>query len=353
MPVHVAFDPYEIAEGDRLTVATPGLNVLWNEFHKARNAYNRKRQQFFPAIPLPNRLVHALRLCKETPSGGQRKIITTNAHKTLAGEASGIKTGLVYLAPATSAHIKVRGLRFTLCPNARACIKPCIQNTGQMVYSNAKIARLARTLWFLLAPDDFLATLWTELVALRRAAERAGMQVGIRLDGTSDLLWGDILTHAFGEAVVDEFMQLGAFYGYTKLGPAERAGCLKRGFHFTYSWNETPDSPALSREWLRYGVSTALVIAGPRGTTPEENKEWSKRFSARYAPGKEKFYGRHVLDYDVDDARFRDSTTPHWGALSFKGHKATQDGSGFALRFDDNLELIDTKQHRRLLAASL
>lgn len=229
--------------------------------------------------------------------------VSTDA-KTVKGEAKGVLTGVLYLAPHTLSGYQV-------CPNATdGCIKSCLYTAGQGVYANVQKSRLNRSRWFFEDRESFMETLVADIQRLVRKAAKDGMVPAVRLNGTSDIAWEKFAVTVDGKRyrnVMEAFSGV-AFYDYTKV-LGRKLALATPNYHLTFSLAESNDTLAVKA--LEEGYNVAVVMR-------------VKRAEAKPAT----WGGYPVVDGDVDDIRFHDPKGGHIVALFPKG-KATKDTSGF------------------------
>lgn len=202
--------------------------------------------------------------------------------KTPKGESEGYLTAMMYLAPHTLAGGK------SVCPHSTAaCRAGCLYSAGRGTTPRVIEARLRRTRWYLNDRDGFFDQLVGELVAMQEVADRNGLKLAIRLNGTSDILWErDELEE--GRTLFDMF-PAATFYDYTRTPAAHRK--VPENWRLTFSLADDPLERAL--EHLRAGRSVAAVV-------PEAEKEWVGGWIE---------IGDHVVtvvDGDEHDLRFLD-----------------------------------------------
>jgi hypothetical protein len=218
------------------------------------------------------------------------KLLSVNADpKTFKSFKSGkgYLTGILYLAP-----YKLSGKN--VCPCAsKGCIEACLHTAGNPAFMESKQkGRINKTKWFFGMDDvktykkseqptraGFLERLQNELMSLKQIAESHGLNLAVRLNGTSDIGWHGVLR---------EFMKQHQdirFYDYTKV--------LSRVFqqledpenfnvHQTFSRSEENHAEALSV--LEKGGNVAVVF----DKVPET------------------WHGYQVVKGDEDDLRFLD-----------------------------------------------
>jgi hypothetical protein len=225
--------------------------------------------------------------------------------KTIKGEKYGVRTGIVYLAPAN-----ISG--FEMCPSrTRGCTAACLFTAGQGRYANVKQGRLRRTYTFIHRSEEFLTRL---LVEIDKEKTKVGdsMLLAIRLNGTSDIAYEDYpVTDVDGTVYPNIFAARRdiQFYDYTKR--FDRLGKIKDipNYNVTFSRAETLANRTNATIALSMGFNVTVVF---RGDLPET------------------YDGYPVVDGDETDIRFWDSGCPTVIGLKAKG-KAIHDESGFVV----------------------
>jgi hypothetical protein len=251
--------------------------------------------------------------------------VDTNA-KTVKGQSKGYMTAVLYLLPAALSGVN-------LCPLAETagCDVGCLNTAGrggiakdratftapngeELPDNTVQRARLRRTMMFINERDAFMAQLWREIRAARAMAERRGLTLVVRLNGTSDIRWEDIPAYpestSFSAPIFNVFPDI-QFYDYTKI-PNRRRALRYRNYHLTFSYSDKPEFvPVIVQALHTYGdkVNFAGVFNGDIPTY---------------------FMGRWVINGDDHDLRFTD-TPNRFVALKAKG-RAKQDRSGFTIR---------------------
>jgi hypothetical protein len=219
--------------------------------------------------------------------------------KTIKGERMNVLTGILYLTPANGSGVN-------MCANAAlaGCIIACLFTAGRGAMQSVEMARLRKTLFFLQYRDEFMAMLHDEINTLQRKANKRGMLLRIRLNGTSDIRW-ELL--GVPQAHPDT-----SFYDYTKL--ANRV--VPSNYDLTFSYSGVA---AFQRQVDR------AVAAGMRIAVVFRTRAMVE---AMMAVG-ERFLGLELVDGDESDNRPED---PHGVvvALYAKG-KARHDTTGFVV----------------------
>lgn len=181
---------------------------------------------------------------------GKMNLATTSA-KIAKGEAHGILTGIIYLAPAGEASSDWG----SICPHSTAgCRAACLKFSGQMAMSPAQRARLWRTALLLGAPGLFWSLAVDHVTSLARSARKRGMTPAFRVNGTSDIATPASF-RSFAEALGVKL------YGYTK--------DVNRALHHlsseVYSFTGSEESRAHAENVLRLGGRVSVVFDVARG----------------------------------------------------------------------------------------
>jgi hypothetical protein len=215
-----------------------------------------------------------------------------NNAKTIKGDGSEYLTAILYLTPSDY-----------LCPlsNLAGCREGCLNTAGRGAFNSVQAARHRKTQMLLKLPDQFNQQLRADLDKFQKYCQRKGIQPVVRLNGTSDYNWKDI--------IVD--YPVIQFYDYTKVYN-RLAKNWPSNYHLTLSYSEANQK---YREKVveyadKYGANMAVVFRD-KNSIPKT------------------FLGRKVIDGDADDLRFLDPSNVVV-ALYAKG-KAKKDTTGFVV----------------------
>ena len=243
------------------------------------------------------------------------KLLTIGNPKTQKSLAYGYLTGVLHLAPHNTAGK-------TVCPNAtianchHACLNTAgrggiakgsatlITSTGVTVPDNAiQAARIRRTKLFHNDKPEFIRQLAADITKAQRLADKMGVKLAIRLNGTSDIPWETAAPELF-----ETFANV-QFYDYTKI-PQRLNKPLPVNYHLTLSYSEATDKYCnlIRHAAIEHNNPIAVVFRDELPNT---------------------FIGRIVLDGDEHDMRFLDPNTVVIG-LKAKG-RAKHDISGFVV----------------------
>ena len=232
--------------------------------------------------------------------------IDTNA-KTIKGEKYNIKTAILYLMPSDKSGVQ-------LCPMAKiaGCEKACLFTAGRGAMSSVMLSRLRKTLYFNQYRDQFMHQLQNELIRERAKAERRGYKLIVRLNGTSDIRWENIVL-GYSYANIMEALPDIQFYDYTKIANRKN---IPSNYDLTFSYSGVSEYLPFVQKAVANGERIAVVF---RNRAIVE---------AMLANG-ETFLGLTVVDGDNTDIRHLDPKGAVV-ALYAKG-KARNDQSGFVV----------------------
>ena len=217
-----------------------------------------------------------------------------NDSKTVKGEAQGVLTGILYLIPDD-----------TLCPMAETagCREACLVTAGRGIMSNVKAGRMRKTELYYADPVAFVDTLAKEIRLAVKRAHKKGMDLAIRLNGTSDIPW-EHKRGSNGLSLMDTFTDV-QFYDYTKL-PTRK---VPDNYHLTVSYSGVNAAYAAKAQESAHNLA---VVFDKQENIPLV------------------FAGRPVISGDLTDLRFTDPKGVVV-ALYAKG-AAKKDTSGFVVR---------------------
>lgn len=237
-------------------------------------------------------------------------LFTFGNPKTSKGEARGWLTAVLHLSPENTAGLG------TVCPYATpGCCAMCLNTAGRggifakgATTNVIQEARKRRTALYKLDRTTFDVRLADDIARAQRKAERMGVRLAVRVNGTSDQR-GLALTMAGLFPNVQ-------FYDYTKL-PVKNWRMPLPNYHLTFSRSER--NAADVTDALESGMNVAVVFSTKRGRP-------LPHFA--YAGGRRYV----VIDGDEHDLRFLD---PHGTrgvvvGLRAKG-RARKDTSGFVV----------------------
>lgn len=241
----------------------------------------------------------------------ENRIFSMDSAKAIKAQTYGYLNAIHYMAPASLSGVN-------LCPHASpACIAACLGWTsGQagMVKTDEQInsvraSRIAKARRFMSDRQGYLADVAASIHNAERKAEREGLKLCVRLNGSTDISW-EGLRFDNGMTLIEMFPHI-QFVDYTK--SKRRAifnatGFHPANYHLTFSRSEINEADCI--EVLNAGGNVAVVFNVKPAT-------WC---------------GFPVVDGDAHDLRHLDPKGGYVIALSPKGRKAKKDTSGFVVR---------------------
>ena len=185
------------------------------------------------------------------------KVLSVGADaKTSKGIKENYLTAILYLAPSDEAG------RGNLCPHAsEGCRAACLFTAGRGKFSNVRTARINKTLrWF----DDrraFLADIVSDIRRLESYCTKHGFRPAVRLNGTSDIPWENVVLPDQGGNIMAEFPGV-QFYDYTKNPKrAVKAGRGEMPANYSLTFSRSEDNAKECAQVLRAGGNVAAVYS--------------------------------------------------------------------------------------------
>lgn len=221
-----------------------------------------------------------------------------NNAKTVKSDKGGeYLTAILYLAPADT----VKGINVCPMADTAGCKEPCLYTAGRGAFNNVQSARIRKTEAFRDDAVAFVDQLTDDIRKAQRKADKLGVKLAVRLNGTSDIAWENTLG-SNGLSLMDTFPTV-QFYDYTKL-PGRK---VPSNYHLTVSYSA--HNAAYAKKASKTGHNIAVVF--------------------RSAQLPKRYLGRTVINGDTNDLRFLDSKNVVVG-LYAKG-AAKRDTSGFVI----------------------
>jgi hypothetical protein len=244
------------------------------------------------------------------------RFFSVDSPKAVKAQAYGYLNAINYMAPASTAGVG------NLCPHASpGCLALCLGwYSGQAgMLSNAELesgtnnvraSRQRKARLFMHDRVEFMRQMVNGIAACQRKADRLNLNLCVRPNGATDIVWEGIKIKDYDFTIFDLF-PFTQFVDYTKNYKRMLRFCnhmLPENYHLTFSRSETNEADCLNV--LRAGGNVAVVFGGE---FPRE------------------YFGYPVFDGDKSDLRHLDPEG-HVIALSPKGRKARADASGFVVR---------------------
>lgn len=211
-----------------------------------------------------------------------------SSSKIAKGEALGIDTFIVYLAPYNISGHNVCAMATGGKDDGKlGCIDLCLNTSGQVIMDKTERimrARIMRTQDFYNDRENFCAQLFAEITLAKMKAKRKGHLFCVRLNGTSDL--SPELFRFNGRNIFETFPDV-MFYDYTKVFNRSKLLSKYSNYQLTFSysgenWNDCENQ-------LKQGRNVSVVFNVKKGK--ELPKMWN---------------GFRVIDGDLSDYRIGD-----------------------------------------------
>ena len=230
------------------------------------------------------------------------QLFTFDNGKTPKGEKQGYLTAIMYLAPSDLSG-------YLVCAFARLaqCELPCLNTVGRGRFDNTQKARIRKTLMFHQFRDEFNILLISEMNRALRKAERMGLTLVYRLNGTSDIPWENEII-GYGLTIFEMFPKVQA-YDYTKAPTRHK---LPDNYHLTFSYSGVDSFRPIVAKWENKQTNQNIAVVFGHHTMPVV------------------FDNREVVNGDASDLRFLDGHNVVVG-LTAKGN-AKKDTTGFVVR---------------------
>lgn len=229
-------------------------------------------------------------------------LLSTANAKTIKGEKLGFITYILYLQP-----YKSNDLGKNLCPSASTgCIKACLNSAGRGAFNSVQKGRKRKTDLFLADKSKFMSELYFEIGMLTHKHNKKGEKICIRLNGTSDIVFENLIVPETGKNIFDSLPYV-QFYDYTKIVSRLRKP-IPANYDLTFSRSEAND--AYLKAVTDLGFNVAVVFS-------------NKNIPTHYN-------GIEVVNGDNTDLRFLDEKGGKIVGLYAKG-KAKKDLSGFVV----------------------
>lgn len=257
------------------------MSIIWN-FHQntsqgigavklkgKRGELWAMMQPYLGKTRLLNRDV--ARFYKNTPSDQTKFIGEGEDNPKLSKNVR--KSYIMYLAPDTYGGLKSpSGKLYNTCPNASPqCRATCLNLSGNPVSLSGKVlSRSEKTAVFFADREYFLLKLAMEIYAIAEAPKNKGKQIAIRLNGTSDLPFVQLMSK---RGYLDELPKNIVFYDYTKSPKPLSLSNQGWGFINLNNKSKTPYVVTFSRSEINSSTAKQVLASGGLVAIPFSN--WS------------------------------------------------------------------------------
>ena len=188
------------------------------------------------------------------------QLLTVTNAKTIKGQSLGWLTAILYLSPAD-----LLSLRLNICPSAKlaGCIDGCLNTAGRGAFNSVQRARIRKTLYWWQHHNKFMALLVRDIERVQRMADRQGLKLAVRLNGTSDIRWEKQymdtapfnVNSTYHRTIFDMFPTT-QFYDYTKI-PCR---VVPSNYDLTFSGSARVEFQPILAKQLKHNPSSRLAI---------------------------------------------------------------------------------------------
>ena len=227
-----------------------------------------------------------------------KTILGTASAKTIKGEKIGYLTAIIYLKPDD-----------IICSMARTagCMLGCLESAGRGAFNSVQLARISKTEYYKNNQQAYMLSLCADIWTTARKASKLGLELLVRPNGTSDILYENII-------VVDHknIFQLFPdvqFYDYTKHPARNLTNKTADNYDLTYSYSGLTPEKITHKGLLNPHNSRIAVVFMRKADIPAQFNAWP------------------VIDGDNTDVRHIEPKNVVV-ALYAKG-KAKKDNTGF------------------------
>lgn len=226
-----------------------------------------------------------------------RPILGTASAKNIKGQKLGYLTAIVYLVPDQK-----------ICSMAKlaGCFEACLKSAGRGAFRKIQQQRQAKTDLFKTNERHFMLCLFADIWSLIRSAKKRAMVPLVRLNGTSDICYENIVID--GKTVFQWFSDV-QFYDYSKHPSRKLDGKTAGNYDLTYSFSGITPIAITHKGLLNPANKRVAVVFHKRSEIPDTFRGWP------------------VIDGDNTDVRHIEPQAVVV-ALYSKG-KAKRDYSGF------------------------
>ena len=189
-----------------------------------------------------------------------------------------------------------------ICPYQikAGCKDACLNTAGlARIFPKVQESRKRKTDLFLNNRAEFMSLLVLDIIKFIGACQRKGKKPAIRLNGTSDIPYENIIVEG-GQNIFEMFPQV-QFYDYTKI-PTRKVKHIIN-YHLTWSYSEADDKYAQLFNKVKHNIAVVFHNKLPKT-----------------------FRGRKVIDGDTHDMRFKDPHNVVVGLLAKADAKKEDNG---------------------------
>ena len=193
-----------------------------------------------------------------------KRILGTASAKTIKGEKIGYLTAIIYLKPDE-----------IICSMARlaGCMDGCLQSAGRGAFNSVQLARIAKTEYFKRHQMAFMLSICADIWTMQRRADKLGLQLLVRPNGTSDILYENI--DVIDGKNIFQLFPMVQFYDYTKHPARNLKDKTADNYDLTYSYSGLTPIKITHKGLLNPSNSRVAVVFMKQADIPLHFNGWS------------------------------------------------------------------------------
>jgi hypothetical protein len=192
-----------------------------------------------------------------------KTILGESSAKTIKGEKIGYLTGIVYLVP-----------DHKICSMAKlaGCMVGCLKSAGRGAFNSVQLARQSKTDYFYNHQQAFLLSLCADIWSLERKAKNKGLTPLVRPNGTSDILYENLII--WDNKNLFQLFPNVQFYDYTKHPSRKLEDKTANNYDLTYSFSAVTPKPISIKGLINPNNSRVAVVFQKQSDIPKTFREW-------------------------------------------------------------------------------
>ena len=193
-----------------------------------------------------------------------KRILGTASAKTVKGEKIGYLTAIIYLKPDD-----------VICSMAKAagCMFGCLQSAGRGAFNSVQLARIAKTEYFKHHQMAFMLSICADIWTMQRRADKLGLQLLVRPNGTSDILYENI--DVIDGKNIFQLFPMVQFYDYTKHPARNLTNKTPGNYDLTYSYSGLTPTKITHKGLLNPHNSRVAVVFMRQSDIPSHFNGWN------------------------------------------------------------------------------
>lgn len=193
-----------------------------------------------------------------------KRILGTASAKTVKGEKIGYLTAIIYLKPDE-----------IICSMAKTagCMFGCLQSAGRGAFNSVQLARIAKTEYYKHHQMAFMLSICADIWTMQRRADKLGLQLLVRPNGTSDILYENI--DVIDGKNIFQLFPMVQFYDYTKHPARNLTNKTADNYDLTYSYSGLTPTKITHKGLLNPHNSRVAVVFMRQSDIPSQFNGWN------------------------------------------------------------------------------